>query len=289
MKIFMLGSLSSSNAKHHMQRLLSRCCYWLACITVKEYIATHLGASDVGSPRSICSIARWRQAWRIHYVTTQVVSGSRESCKSKFWLAVNSLSTEGRRRVLVCRQCVAACQPGATLRQVHQLSVRSLCDGLAQLRVFPGLSPDTLAGGAYQTVYPHSVGARQLHASPLAARCVHVSVAPWPSGSLLASYAFFEPVLLRFKARHTAARVLQAGFSALSVLHYCCHLCLPRNLPADVQALSVFRTLVGMHPCNQLCRPLAGAGYARYSSHWLRPPVAPGRRADRGARSVPAT
>ncbi|KAK9822676.1 hypothetical protein WJX81_007251 [Elliptochloris bilobata] len=56
------------------------------------------------------------------------------------------------------RQCVAACQPGATLRQIHQLSVRLLCDGLAQLRVFPGLSPDTLAGGAYQTVYPHSVG-----------------------------------------------------------------------------------------------------------------------------------
>ena len=56
---------------------------------------------------------------------------------------------------------MAACQPGATLRQVHQLSVRLLCDGLAQLRVFPGLSPDTLASGAYQAVYPHSVGARQ--------------------------------------------------------------------------------------------------------------------------------
>ena len=60
----------------------------------------------------------------------------------------------------MCRQCVEACQPGATLRQIHQLSVRLLCDGLAQLRIFPGLSPDTLAGGAYQAVYPHSVGAR---------------------------------------------------------------------------------------------------------------------------------
>ena len=57
------------------------------------------------------------------------------------------------------RQCVAACVPGNTLRQIHQLSVRLLCDGLAQLRVFPGLTKDTLASGAYQAVYPHSVGA----------------------------------------------------------------------------------------------------------------------------------
>ena len=56
---------------------------------------------------------------------------------------------------------MAACQPGATLRQVHQLSVRLLCEGLTQLRIFPGLSPDKLAGGAYQAVYPHSVGARR--------------------------------------------------------------------------------------------------------------------------------
>ena len=57
------------------------------------------------------------------------------------------------------RQCVAACVPGNTLRHIHQLSVRLLCDGLAQLRVFPGLTKDTLASGAYQAVYPHSVGA----------------------------------------------------------------------------------------------------------------------------------
>ena len=86
---------------------------------------------------------------------------------------------------------MAACQPGATLRQVHQLSVRLLCDGLAQLRVFPGLSPDTLASGAYQAVYPHSVGARHFLTSPLAARWLHVSDAPWPLGDGLAAYVSF--------------------------------------------------------------------------------------------------
>ena len=34
-----------------------------------------------------------------------------------------------------CRQCVEAVQPGATLRQLHQLSVRLLCQGLRDLGV----------------------------------------------------------------------------------------------------------------------------------------------------------
>ena len=100
---------------------------------------------------------------------------------------------------------MAACQPGATLRQVHQLSVRLLCDGLAQLRVFPGLSPDTLASGAYQTVYPHSVGARQFNTSPLAARWHCVPVAPWPLNDGLAAYFPFMGLPMRVKAGHPAA------------------------------------------------------------------------------------
>lgn len=59
------------------------------------------------------------------------------------------------------RRCLEAVQPGATLRQLHQLSVRLLCQGLRDLGVGPaaGRSVDALmAAGSYRLFYPHSVG-----------------------------------------------------------------------------------------------------------------------------------
>lgn len=118
--------------------------------------------------------------------------------------------------MLECRQCVAACQPGATLRQVHQLSVRLLCDGLAQLRIFPGLSLDTLAGGAYQTVYPHSVGARLFQRCALAC-AVGSSLCCALAMRRLAGFLRFPSRkvmlgwLMRLKAGHTAATRSASG------------------------------------------------------------------------------
>lgn len=58
----------------------------------------------------------------------------------------------------VHRSCLVACQPGATLRQLHHLSVRLLADALAQLGVLPGRSAADIMQGAYRRFYPHSGG-----------------------------------------------------------------------------------------------------------------------------------
>lgn len=59
----------------------------------------------------------------------------------------------------VHRRCLAAVQPGATLRQLHQLSVRLLCEGLRDLQIVPGGSLDAVVtSGAYRRFYPHSLG-----------------------------------------------------------------------------------------------------------------------------------
>lgn len=59
----------------------------------------------------------------------------------------------------VHRACLDACQPGATLRQLHQISVRLLTEALVQLGVMPGRSlSDILVSGMYRRFYPHSVG-----------------------------------------------------------------------------------------------------------------------------------
>ncbi|GAB4823335.1 hypothetical protein N2152v2_010381 [Parachlorella kessleri] len=62
--------------------------------------------------------------------------------------------------VLDChRRCLEVVQPGATLRQLHQLSVRLLCQGLRDLQVVASKSVDALAQtGSYRLFYPHSVG-----------------------------------------------------------------------------------------------------------------------------------
>jgi Xaa-Pro aminopeptidase len=55
--------------------------------------------------------------------------------------------------------CVAACRPGATMRDIHALSVRLLCDALVGLGVAPGAASGALlaSGGTYRAFYPHSV------------------------------------------------------------------------------------------------------------------------------------
>jgi hypothetical protein len=55
------------------------------------------------------------------------------------------------------RECVAACQPGATLRDLHHRSVQLLSAGLARLGMLPGRSASSIAAGAYRAFYPHSV------------------------------------------------------------------------------------------------------------------------------------
>lgn len=56
-----------------------------------------------------------------------------------------------------------ACRPGATLRQLHQLSVRLLSEALSGLGLGPHSAGsvgrgarDLLQGGGYRTFYPHS-------------------------------------------------------------------------------------------------------------------------------------
>ncbi|KAK2079223.1 hypothetical protein QBZ16_002914 [Prototheca wickerhamii] len=50
---------------------------------------------------------------------------------------------------------LAWCRPGMTLRQLHERSVRLVCEGLVDLRLAPSLP---LARAAYRAFYPHSVG-----------------------------------------------------------------------------------------------------------------------------------
>ena len=58
----------------------------------------------------------------------------------------------------ICRQCVAFCRPGNTLRELHHRSIQSLSEGLADLGVCGSLGPASIARDAYSTFYPHSVG-----------------------------------------------------------------------------------------------------------------------------------
>lgn len=50
------------------------------------------------------------------------------------------------------------CQPGHTLRELHNLSIQLLSEGLADLGVCGSLGPSAIARGAYSAFYPHSVG-----------------------------------------------------------------------------------------------------------------------------------
>lgn len=58
----------------------------------------------------------------------------------------------------ICRRCVAFCQPGNTLRELHHLSIQLLSEGLADLGVCGRMGPASIAQNAYSTFYPHSVG-----------------------------------------------------------------------------------------------------------------------------------
>ena len=60
----------------------------------------------------------------------------------------------------VHRRCVDYCQPGHTLRELHNLSIQLLSEGLAELGVCGNMSPGAIARDAYSTFYPHSVGER---------------------------------------------------------------------------------------------------------------------------------
>jgi len=57
------------------------------------------------------------------------------------------------------RQLLRACRPGATLRQLHQLSIRLLTESLCELGILRGVSVDAvIESRLYRTFYPHSVG-----------------------------------------------------------------------------------------------------------------------------------
>lgn len=58
----------------------------------------------------------------------------------------------------VHRQCVNYCRPGHTLRELHNLSIQLLSEGLADLGVCGSISPSVIARDAYSRFYPHSVG-----------------------------------------------------------------------------------------------------------------------------------
>lgn len=56
------------------------------------------------------------------------------------------------------RQLLEWCRPGATLRQLHEQSVRLLAEGVSDLGLLPGRSAGAIAQGAIRAFYPHSVG-----------------------------------------------------------------------------------------------------------------------------------
>ena len=58
------------------------------------------------------------------------------------------------------RRLLSACRPGATLRQLHHLSLRLLAESLKSLELFPSsMSIEAImADPRYRTFYPHSVG-----------------------------------------------------------------------------------------------------------------------------------
>jgi Xaa-Pro aminopeptidase len=57
------------------------------------------------------------------------------------------------------QQLIAACRPGTTMRQLHQLSVRLLAEALRTLGVLRNVSVESIvANQSYRTFYPHSVG-----------------------------------------------------------------------------------------------------------------------------------
>eukprot|EP00884_Botryococcus_braunii_P006302 jgi/Botrbrau1/15673/Bobra.4_1s0054.1 len=56
------------------------------------------------------------------------------------------------------QQCVAACRGGATLRSIHNLSIRLLGEAIQQLGLFPGASLEAICSSGYRSLYPHSIG-----------------------------------------------------------------------------------------------------------------------------------
>ncbi|KAL6771209.1 ICP55 [Auxenochlorella protothecoides x Auxenochlorella symbiontica] len=58
----------------------------------------------------------------------------------------------------VQQQLLEWCRPGATLRQLHEQSVRLLTEGVSDLGLLPGRSAGAIAQGAIRAFYPHSVG-----------------------------------------------------------------------------------------------------------------------------------
>ena len=54
--------------------------------------------------------------------------------------------------------CIQATVEGATLQDVHALSVTSLAASISRLGLAPGLSATAVARGPYRALYPHSVG-----------------------------------------------------------------------------------------------------------------------------------
>ena len=76
-------------------------------------------------------------------------------------LSCTSQQVTAKRKVhkrCICRQCVAFCRPGKTLRELHHLSIQLLSEGLADLGVCGRMGPASIAQNAYSTFYPHSVG-----------------------------------------------------------------------------------------------------------------------------------
>jgi Xaa-Pro aminopeptidase len=58
----------------------------------------------------------------------------------------------------VHRACLEAARPGASIRGLHDLSVRLLCEGIHDLHLLPGTGLEQLRAGAYRRLYRHSVG-----------------------------------------------------------------------------------------------------------------------------------
>jgi Xaa-Pro aminopeptidase len=58
----------------------------------------------------------------------------------------------------VHQACLQAARPGTSIRKLHDLSVRLLCDGIHSLGIIPQASLEQLAAGLYRKLYWHSVG-----------------------------------------------------------------------------------------------------------------------------------
>ncbi len=47
-------------------------------------------------------------------------------------------------------RCVAACKPGSNIRELHELSVRLLCEGIQQLGLCDKASAEEIAAHKYR-------------------------------------------------------------------------------------------------------------------------------------------